>query len=192
MYEAIDDPYCYRGTTVLRNRPKLRTQVELDKFEVAAVAERFKEPLPVGRLSYTHYRAIHRHIFRDVYRWAGRLRTVRITKGNSPFCYPEYIDGEMKKLFGQLEANNHLRDLISEDFARGAAGSLATLNAIHPFREGNGRTQNVFLEILADRAGHPLDFVRLNPTDMIQVMIVSFGGDERPLADLILGLMRVR
>jgi cell filamentation protein len=190
MYETPDDRYCYPGTTVLKNRADLRDQIELDKFEAIAVAKRFDEPLPVGRLNYAHYRAIHRHFFGDVYSWAGRLRTVRVTKGNSTFCYPEYIGREMKKLFRQLEADNNLRDLTAESFAKGAAQLLATLNAIHPFREGNGRTQNVFLEILADRAGHPLDFERLNPPDMLQAMISSFGGDDGPLERLILQLMR--
>ncbi len=191
MYEAIDDPYCYRGTSVLKNRANLRTQIEFDKYEVMAVNARSEEPLPVGRLNYIHYRAIHRHLFRDVYRWAGKLRTVRITKGNSTFCYPENIDAQMRSLFAQLAADNYLCDLDAKTFAPKAAHFLAELNAIHPFREGNGRTQNVFLVILSDRAGHPLDFERLDPPEMMQAMIASFPGDEHPLAELIHSLMRV-
>jgi cell filamentation protein len=98
----------------------------------------------------------------------------------------------MKKLFAWLESENHLRDLDSDPFAAKAAHLLAELNAIHPFREGNGRTQNVFLYVLADRAGHPLDLDRLYPPDMIEAMVASFSGDEQPLANLILTLMRVR
>jgi cell filamentation protein len=192
MYEAIDDPYCYPGTSVLKDLPGLRTQAELDVFEAVATTKRAEEPLPVGRLNHTHYRAIHRHLFQDAYSWAGRLRRVRVTKGNNTFCFPENIGREMKELFGWLESENHLRDLDSETFAAKAAHMLAELNAIHPFREGNGRTQNVFLDVLAARAGHPLDFERLYPPDMLQAMIASFGGDEQPLAKLILSLMRAR
>jgi cell filamentation protein len=61
------------------------------------VTQRLDEPLPAGRLSYTHYRALHHHLFGDVYGWAGRLRTVRISKGDSIFCYPENIDAEMRR-----------------------------------------------------------------------------------------------
>jgi cell filamentation protein len=192
MYEATDDPYCYPGTSVLKNRLDLRTQSELDAFEAMITMQRADEPLPAGRLDYAHYRAIHRHLFQDVFDWAGEIRTVRIGKQDSMFCYPENIDREMNGLFGQLQAEDHFRGLDANGFASKAAHFLAELNAIHPFREGNGRTQNVFLLLLADRAGHPLDFERLDPPDMMQAMIASFGGNEQPLADLILQLMRGR
>jgi cell filamentation protein len=192
MYDAADDPYCYPGTSVLKNLADLRSQVELDKFEALAATTRAEEPLPVGRLSYVYYRAIHRHLFRDVYPWAGKIRTVRISKGGSMFCYPEYINGKMRELFEALTGENEFRDLDAEEFAAKAAHFLADLNAIHPFREGNGRAQNVLLILLADQAGHPLDFDRLDPTEMMTAMTASFGGEERPLADLILKLMRVR
>jgi cell filamentation protein len=192
MYEAIDDPYCYPGTSVLKNLAGLRTQAELDEFEAVATTKRAEEPLPTGRLNHTHYRALHRHLFQDVYSWAGRLRRVRITKESNTFCFPENIGREMKKLFGWLDSENHLRDLDAQTFAAKAAHMLAELNAIHPFREGNGRTQNAFLDVLAARAGHPLNFERLHPPDMLQAMIASFDGDEQPLANLILSLMRAR
>jgi transposase-like protein len=50
--------------------------------------QRSAEPLPAGKLTYPHYCAIHRHLFQDVYTWAGKPRTVRIAKGGSMFCYP--------------------------------------------------------------------------------------------------------
>jgi cell filamentation protein len=84
MYEAIVDPYCYSGSTVLKNIPGLRSQRALDRFEAAITAQRADEPLPSGRLSVAHYRAVHHHLFQDVYAWAGRFRTVRISKGSRP------------------------------------------------------------------------------------------------------------
>ncbi|WP_441239339.1 Fic family protein [Bradyrhizobium sp. 930_D9_N1_4] len=51
-------------------------------------------------MTYHHYRAIHRHLFQNVYDWSGNIRTVRILKGGSMFCYPERIDREMSKLSG--------------------------------------------------------------------------------------------
>jgi cell filamentation protein len=191
MYESTDDPYCYPGTLVLKNVPNLRTQAELEKFEAVASMKRSREPLPSGELDYAYYRRLHRHLFQDVYQWAGKTRTVRITKGNSTFCYPEHVANEMTKLFGWLEGENYLRDLDSESFATKAAHLLAELNAIHPFREGNGRTQNTFLYVLADRAGHPLDFDRLEPSDLKEATIASFENGEGQLAELILSLMRV-
>ena len=101
MYRAEPDPYCYPGTNVLINRLGTRNQAELDAFEAEMTSDRATEPLPTGRLSYSHYRAIHRHLFQDVYPWAGRIRTVRIAKGGNAFCYPEHIDREMRRIFAE-------------------------------------------------------------------------------------------
>jgi cell filamentation protein len=69
MYDAIADPYCYGGTTVLKNVPDIRDQTALDEYEAAMTAQRADEPLPAGHLSVTHFRAIHHHLFQDVYAW---------------------------------------------------------------------------------------------------------------------------
>lgn len=189
MYDSGPDPYCYPGTSVLKNRLGLRDQAELDAFETFITAQRGEEPLPGGRLGYAHYRAIHRHLFQDIFVWAGKPRTVRIAKGGSLFCYPEHIDGEMRRVFAHLRQQTFLRGLPAADFAREAAHVLAELNAIHPFREGNGRTQLTYLTLLAAQAGHPLALERLDPAAMLAAMVASFAGDEGPLATLIAGLI---
>ena len=107
MYDAIIDSYCYEGTTVLRNIPNLRDQAALDAFEVAMTTQRSDEPLPEGSLDVAHYCAIHRHLFQDIYPWAGEVRTVRMSKENSTFCYPEHIEQEMGTLFADLIAKVH-------------------------------------------------------------------------------------
>jgi cell filamentation protein len=185
VYDAAPDPYCYRGTSILRNRLGLRDQDALDAFEIDVVTQRMAEPLPGGRLDARHYRAIHRHLFGDVYRWAGQFRSVRIAKGGSMFCYPENIAAELGRVFAELAAQQHLRNLSSDTFATLSAHALAELNAIHAFRDGNGRTQLAFLAALANAAGHPLDFTRLDPADFLQAMIASFGGNEMRLAAAI-------
>jgi cell filamentation protein len=182
-YDAIADPYCYPGTAVLRNIPDLRDAADLADFEAVSTAQRADEPLPEGRLSVRHYRAIHHHLFQDVYRWAGRFRTVRLSKGESAFCYPENIAREMRRLFADLRRQGHLKGLSADTFASAAAHFLATLNAIHPFREGNGRTQTSFIAVLADRAGHPLDLDRLDPHRFLGAVIDSFRGDEQRLVE---------
>jgi cell filamentation protein len=174
MYEIGDDPYCYRGTTILKNIPGIRNRRALAEFEAISTAQRSDEPLPAGRLSVSHYRAIHRHLFQDVYRWAGSFRTVRMGKQQNVFCYPEHILREMRKLFDKLRRQRHLRKLSADRLAVEAAHFLATLNAIHPFREGNGRTQTTFIALIADRAGHPLDLDRLRPTRFLSAMVASF------------------
>jgi len=182
VYEATPDPYCHPGTTVLRNRLHLAGQAALDAFEADAVTQRGSEPLPAGRLTLAHFRAVHRHLFQDVYAWAGRTRTVRIAKNESMFCYPEHIDMQARDLFSWLADHDRLRNLSAEDFAAQGAHFLSELNAIHMFREGNGRAQMAFFAMLADRAGHRLDFDRLDPEPFLAAMIAAFKGREDDLA----------
>ena len=113
-----------------------------------------------------------------------------MTKDLSPFCFPENITREMRGLFDRLHGADLLRGREAEGFAEEAAEFLAYLNAIHPFREGNGRTQLTFTALLAARAGHPLKLSRLDPANFLKAMIASFFGDEarlrRQLRDLVL------
>jgi cell filamentation protein len=124
---------------------------------------------------------VHRHLFQDVYAWAGKLRRVRIAKRDSMFCYPENIASELRRLFDQLRKDNYLRNLGLNDFVAKAAHFLATLNAIHAFRDGNGRAQLAFFAMLADYAGQPLYRDALEPGEFLAAMIKSFKGDERAL-----------
>ena len=189
MYDAIDDPYTYENSTVLVNRLDLRTQAELDAFEAEISSARAEEPLPEGVLDFSHYRAVHHHLFQDVYDWAGQLRTVRISKGGNPFCFPENIEDQAVRLFDDLRAADYLRHLDAQAFSARAAHFLSELNAIHAFREGNGRSQLTFFALLADHAGHPLNLDNLEAGEMLEAMIASFGGDERKLAVVIEGLV---
>jgi cell filamentation protein len=185
MYDAISDRYCYPDTTVLINRLDLREQAALDAFEAEISRERAAEPLPEGQLDVVHYKAIHHHLFQDVYDWAGAVRNVRIAKDGSMFCYPEHIDNEMAKLFARLREEAYFRGQNAATFARNSAAFISDLNAIHAFREGNGRAQLAFLGLLADLAGHPIAFERLEPATFLNSMIDSFGGNNRPLIRMI-------
>lgn len=181
MYEAEQDPYCYPDSDVLKNKAGLRKPDALERFETAMTFKRADEPLPSGRLSATHYRNIHHHLFQDVYNWAGQYRTVRMSKGGNSFCYPEHISAEMTKLFQELRNQGFLKELPRADFVKQASHFIAELNAIHPFREGNGRTQLTLLALLSDHAEHPIDLDRLDPDQTLQAMIASFHGREQPL-----------
>jgi cell filamentation protein len=189
MYDAVEDPYTYKGTTVLKNKLDLRSQAELDAFEAEISSARAEEPLPEGALDFAHYRAIHHHLFQDVYEWAGQPRTVRISKGGNPFCFPENIEGQAIRLFHELREADFLRNVDPAEFSAKAAHFLAELNAIHSFREGNGRSQLSFFVLLADHAGHPLNLNKLDPDEMLAAMIASFDGDEGQLSEVILCLI---
>lgn len=178
-YDAFDDPYCYKGTTTLKNKLGLRDPALLESFELEMTALRANEILPRGKFDPRHYRRTHHHLFQDVYGWAGRYRTVRTSKADNPFCYPEYIDREMDRLFATLGELLAAED--SEQFVHHAARSLADLNAIHPFREGNGRAQLAFMSMIGQRAGFPLNFAAVQRDSFLPAMITSYAGELGPL-----------
>jgi cell filamentation protein len=189
MYDAIDDPHTYENSTVLVNKHDLRDQDELGDFEAEISNARANEPLPEGRLDFAHFCAVHHHLFQDVYEWAGTPRTVRMSKQGNPFCFPEHIVAQATKLFADLKAKKYLENLPRKEFAANAAHFLAELNAIHAFREGNGRTQLSFFSLLADRAGHPVDLEKLDSDAILKAMIASFDGDESELTAIIYELI---
>lgn len=188
-YHAEQDPLCYPGTSVLINKAELRSQADLDEFEFLMHLTRAEEPLPAGNLDYAHYKAIHRHLFQDVYEWAGEPRTIRIAKGGNWFCYPEHLEWHMARTFSNLSKANFLISLNDTDFAEKAAETISEINAGHPFREGNGRTQLAFLKLLVTRSGLPFHDDVLTPDRTLDAMIESFLGNIGPLRDLIVDLV---
>lgn len=180
-YEVSDDPYCYKGTSVLKNRARLRDAETLDNFELEMSTLRSQEALPEGRFTPAHYKSIHHHLFQDVYTWAGKYRTVRTAKGGNWFCYPEHINSSMNQLFNKLAGPAFKPGSSEADFLDASTDFLAELNAIHPFREGNGRSQLTFMHLLSRRAGHPLDLERVEPETFMPAMIASFHGNNGPL-----------
>ena len=95
---------------------------------------RADEEAPAGDFGFEHFKAIHHHLFQDVYDWAGQIRTVRISKDASTFCFPENISGEARKPFAQPKTDRFLRHLSVEQFAQKSAHFLSGLKAIHAFR----------------------------------------------------------
>lgn len=183
-YEADNsDPAYYAGTTVLRNLVGLQDQAALDEFETEMVTIRSEEGVPEGNLTAMHYRAIHRHLFQDVYVWAGEDRNIRTGKGGNWFCYPEYIASQMATLFARLINPAFQPGGDSNAFILALAEFVGELNAIHPFREGNGRTQLVFIRLLGQRAGHPFRLQNVEAEEFMQAMIASFNFDYAPLID---------
>lgn len=189
IYTSESDPLCYPGTIVLKNKAGITDPEKLEQFELSMTLTRAEEDWPPGILDYPHYRALHHHMLQDVYDWAGEPRTIRVGKGGNWFCYPEYIDYEMNRIFSNLADDTLLTGLSSEMFSKKAAHILAEINAVHPFREGNGRTQLAFLMVLAENAGFAIDAGKLDRDRVIKAMIDSFAGNEKPLCNLICGLV---
>jgi cell filamentation protein len=185
-----DDPYVYPGTTTLRNRLGLTDPADLDRIERIYVTDRATRAMPRGSFDLSHLRAIHRHLFQDVYDWAGELRTVEISKGDQQFQFRKYILTGMADVHGRLAKSRFLKGLSSAQFAEHASVIVGDINYIHPFREGNGRTQLQYLKQLAVSAGHSLNLVHIPASRWIAASISSHSADYRPMAAAIAAALK--
>lgn len=183
---SADDPYMIQGTNVLRNKLELTDQVELDRAERQLVVARTMQGVPRGDFNLKHLQAIHRHLFQDVYEWAGELRTLEINKGGSQFQLQRYIEQGMADVHNRLLKSNYLTSLSPEKFATAAAEIIGDVNYAHPFREGNGRTQLQYLKQLGDFAGHKVDVDRLDPGTWQAASRAAHNAEYGLMADAIL------
>jgi cell filamentation protein len=188
----VDDPYVYPGTDVLRNRLGIREAVDLAEREavlsVIRIAQLERRFIPGGH-NLTHLRATHLYIFGDVYPWAGELRTVRIAKDGDLFALPEHIGPYLTMLFADLAHENLLRGLGREQFVKRLTHYYAEINAVHPFREGNGRAQRALLGQIAKAAGYPIVWARLDPERNIHTARESHRGNNSPLHKMLSDLL---
>ncbi len=181
------DPYSDPDTGVLYNKLGLHTWEELQDAEREITRRRVMElaadpPRPTYDLD--HLRTIHRRLFSDLYTWAGEIRTVDIAKTDL-FCRPQFIVEQSQQLFSELANDNHLNGLDRQQFINKVAHYLGELNAIHPFREGNGRTQRAFVAQLASDAGYLIDWQNFDERKNIEASKASFKGNIEPLRQLL-------
>src|SRR5713101_1064229 len=185
MIESTD-PYTYPGTSVLRNLRGIRDTRILARYEAESTTRRIAElinaPVP-GRFDIDHLKAIHKHVFQDVYSWAGEFRTVNISKGGQLFGVAAFVEPALRDLLKQLPGENYLREIDAELFAARAGFYLSEINAVHAFRDGNGRTQREFIRDLGRTAGFAIDWSRVTRDQMIAASRDSFEtGDSSGLA----------
>ena len=170
---------------MLRNRFGIEDQATLDRVEREWVVQRILEGCPKGRFDLAHLQAIHRHLFQDIFDWAGELRIVELSKEGDRFQPRAYIETGMANVHARLVSRNFLKGLNGPEFAKAAAHIVGDVNYVHPFREENGRTQLQYLRQLAEQAGHPLDIAALQDS-WIAASRASHKGDYGPMADAIL------
>jgi cell filamentation protein len=165
-----EDPYLIPGTSVLRNLFNTRDPGELAWKEadktVARIIQLHTEAV-TGGFNSAHLKSIHYRIFQDVYDWAGKYRTVDLFRGaQPPFARPQFIDTNVNRLMDQLAGEGRLRGLDLDAWTDRSAFYFSELNAIHPFREGNGRTTREFFRELALENGLRLQWDRVGKDDV--------------------------
>jgi cell filamentation protein len=198
------DPYLYPGASVLKNLRGLTDSGPLARFEARRthrrIAELIDTPVPglvprlvPGSFDLAHLKAIHRYIFQDVYEWAGQFRTVNISKGGHLFGVAAFLEPALRQTVEKLAAENYLVDLDAALFAGRAAYFLGELNAAHPFREGNGRTQREFIRELGLKAGRHIDWRATTIEEMTNASRLSHvSGDASLFTSLLSVCMRGR
>jgi cell filamentation protein len=172
------DPYAWPGTDCLRNRAGLHDPAALAVLEARVVAIRDTElrvtPLP-GVYDLAHLRRFHHALFSDIYDWAGELRTVNIDKGVL-FCTWDNVEPYASEVLQGLRDEHLLIGLNRDPFLDRLTHYLAEVNAVHPFREGNGRTQRAFFRQLAAAAGWHIDWAGLDRETNIEASRRSLRG----------------
>ena len=175
---AVDAQYCYPGTNILKNKLNIRNLQQLQEAEREITSLRTAEFLDKATTADYHldmpfFKELHRFIFQDVYAWAGEFRTVDIAKGNMS-CRSVFIEAQLAEIFSNLKAENDLMGLTRERLAVRLAHYLGELNAVHPFREGNGRVQRIFITLLALKNGYHAQFSKISKEDMLRASNETF------------------
>jgi cell filamentation protein len=184
-----DDPYLIPGTSILQNKLGLKNRELLDNAERAFTTQRASEGAPTDNFDIAHLKAIHKHLFQDIYSWAGELRSVEISKEGNRFQFRKYIEAGMSDIHKRIIAAKYFRRSTIHEFAEAVGPIIGDLNYCHPFREGNGRTQLIYLQQLAKRAGHSLDIRHIDPATWIEASKAAHGTDYRPMTDAILSAL---
>jgi cell filamentation protein len=167
---------CYPGTTVLINKFDIHDGEVLSRIEAEITQEaaiRWEQSPKHITFGFEHYKAIHKHLFQDLYEWAGEPRNVNISKKGTRFCPAEDITDYAGRLFLRLRGLDCLKGLNSKEFIEEFVGLYISTNHLHPFREGNGRTQRLFLTQLADSAGYELNFSNIDIDELMIATIQS-------------------
>jgi cell filamentation protein len=187
-----EDPYSDPVTGVLYNKLGLRSTAALEaaEREITHAALILLDESPVSpSYDLSHLEEIHKRIFSDIYRWAGHIRTVAIAKG-AMFCLPQYIDSSAAIIFRELHEEDCLRGLRHDAFVGRLAYFLGEANALHPFREGNGRAQRAFFGQLARDAGFTLAWQHLDPVRNVEASAAIMGGNSEPMREMLGALVR--
>ena len=181
------DPYIDENG-VLINKKGIKDEFELDRVERASsymkALDLDRNPIK-GKFDLKHLQDIHKHLFGDIYPFAGKIRDGYLQKGQQDFTMGYRIIPQAEKLFTQLKNEQFLKKTEPAKIAGRLAYYMGEINAIHPFREGNGRTQRIFIAQLAKEAGFELTFSKATQEEMINASIQAHRCDYKGLESII-------
>lgn len=185
----MDAGYFVETGDVLKNKLGISDAAELEKAEYNITDDKLAEALVSLHPSVFDFKCLldlHKFLFEDIYEFAGKVRTVNISKPDSPvpFCYVDFIPSEADRIFGELAKDKYLVGLELPEFSEKLAYYASEINALHPFREGNGRTARLFLLLMARNAGYLIDYSIASHCAILHADTEAFAGNLQPLRDL--------
>lgn len=178
-----DSEYCYQNSDVLINKLNITNEKHLYEAEKELVAYSTTSlvQLPIkGDFDFNHLKKIHQRLFEKIYVWAGIPRTCAIAKEDL-FCLPQYIDSYANEIFNKLNKEIFFINYDYDTKIKQLVELFADINALHPFREGNGRSQREFVEELAKINGINLDLTVVDKMDMIIASHENINGNYEKL-----------
>lgn len=176
IYEPKNSKYCYKDSEILINKLNIQNTKHLQYYEARITAAKsldLRQKGITGIFDKKHYLSIHKYLFEDIYPFAGKLREENISKGEFRFAGWEYVEQELDRLLEQLKKEKYLALLGKEELAKRLAYYLSELNVLHPFREGNGRTNREFIRQLALKNGYNLNLKKVSPQKTLEASIES-------------------
>ena len=165
---------CYPGTTVLINKLDIRDQEELDTAEKQITLLRCiqaEQDTEFADVDFEFYKRLHGMLFGDLYDWAGKLRTINISKKGTVFCKHTELEQLGRLQFERLKKMDYFCGLPEKNFKDELTDLYHDLNMLHPFREGNGRTLRLFITLMVRNAGYDTDFSGCD-SDMLSIATI--------------------
>lgn len=172
-----ESKYWYPGTETLINKLNEKDPKRLEELETGITQKRlselYKKPLH-GSFGMKHLQKIHKYIFQDIYPFAGEYREELIQKGTTTFAAPLHIHTNGFELLNkQLKNENFLKGLNKDEFSKRMSYYMGEINLLHPFREGNGRTQREYFRTLGLKNGYEIDWTKIDKETMLKASIRS-------------------
>ena len=178
---------CYEGTACLINKFGIKDDKQLSLVEgqitFAKGSELERNPIK-GNFDFEHYKAIHKYLFDEIYDWAGKIRSVDMSKKGTSFAKADEIEQLANACFARLKAENYFRGQEFNEFVSNIVDFYCVTNMLHPFREGNGRTQRIFISQLIRFAGYEIDFSSINIDDLMSATIQAANGVDVYLKEI--------
>lgn len=178
---------CYENSGVLKNKFNIRDEQQLDIMEqsiTSMLIAKASIEIPFENVDFEFYKNLHKYIFSDIYDWAGTVRKVEMSKKGTNFCQTGKIEERGAAIFDRLKKSDFLRQYHDDEFIVEFTDLYCELNYLHPFREGNGRTQRLFLSMLISNLGMNLDFSEIDTDFLMIATIKSVSGDIFMLRDI--------